>query len=437
MTVPATTQQTVLVTDCGRGSAIAFLRSLGRAGYRLIAADADPRSAGFRSKYTGERLVYASPRQDAAAYVEALIETCRRQHVDLVVPITDECLVPLAEARERFPENCRLAIPASEALETARDKAQTVALARRLGVPVPRTCVVHKLSEVTTAAAAFGFPLVLKPALSRAADGRGAMAALSVGFAGDAAELHAWLQALPVPCSVLLQESTPGVGVGVELLCHEGRPLAAFQHRRLREVPVTGGVSSLRESIPLDPMLYGYAARLLGELRWTGLAMVEFKLAADGPKLMEINGRVWGSLPLAVHSGVDFPRRLAELLLDGPPAENEAVESSYRMGLRCRNLPLDLVWMASVLLRRRRVSWLPFPPRRRALAVLADLFNPTLRFDVLSLRDPGPALASLRESVRCWLGKCLGRRRHPIPASPTAADTRGTIVSEPSQHAIT
>ena len=53
-------------------------------------------------------------------------------------------------------------------------------------------------------------------------------------------------------CAVLLQEYGPGEAHGVELLLVDGRPLAAFQHRRIHEVPLTGGASSLRESVPLS-----------------------------------------------------------------------------------------------------------------------------------------------------------------------------------------
>src|SRR3954449_2422268 len=167
-------------------------------------------------------------------------------------------------------------------------------------------------------------------------------------------------------CPALLQEYYAGEGHGVELLTDRGRPIAAFQHRRLHEVPFTGGASALREGVALDPELYGHAVRLLAELRWTGLAMVEFRVGPDGPLLMEINGRIWGSLPLAVKSGVDFPLRLVELHLGrrlDPVAGAKGAE-----GVRSRNLGLELVWIASVLRRERRYPFLPAPRRRDAVA---------------------------------------------------------------------
>ena len=49
-----------------------------------------------------------------------------------------------------------------------------------------------------------------------------------------------------------------------------------------------------------------------------------------------------GSLPLAVRSGMDFPGRLADLLLDGPPPPDAPVATDYRRGVRARNLRLEL-----------------------------------------------------------------------------------------------
>jgi hypothetical protein len=181
---------------------------------------------------------------------------------------------------------------------------------------------------------------------------------------------------------------------------YDGRPLAAFQHRRLREVPISGGASAFRESVALDPVLYDYAMRLLGELHWTGLAMVEFKVGKTGPRLMEINGRVWGSLPLAVQSGMDFPGRLVELYLWGPPQPGTPPVTAYQVGVRTRNLELEILWIASVLAGRRRYPFLETPPRSQGLVALVELLHPAYRCDILSLGDPRPGLAEVGQIAR-------------------------------------
>jgi len=237
-----------------------------------------------------------------------------------------------------------------------------------------------------------------------------AIEALSVCYADNPEQLAEQMACFEGRCPVLLQEYYRGSGQGVELLMHQGRPLAAFQHKRLREVPVNGGASAFRESVPLEPELYHHSVRLLETLSWTGLAMVEFKVGAEGPKLMEINGRVWGSLPLAVRAGMDFPGRLADLLLDGPPPEGTPVATDYRRGLRARNLRLDVGWIGAVLLGRRRYPYLPWPGRGAALGAVASLLDPRIADDHLSGSDPGPGLALLASIPGDGLGRLRGGR---------------------------
>jgi len=132
--------------------------------------------------------------------------------------------------------------------------------------------------------------------------------------------------------------------------------------------------------------------------------MVEFKVGSDGPKLMEINGRVWGSLPLAVHSGVDFPARLADLYLHGPPDPDVPPFVNYKAGVRVRNLELDLAWIRQVL-RGEQIDFPARMPRRReALSALVGILNPSYRFDILSLSDPRPGAVEVYH-IMTRLGK--------------------------------
>lgn len=401
----------VLVTDAGRGSAIAFIRSLGRRGWRVTAADADRASPGFRSRYVTDRLVYPPPIERADATVEAILGTVRRNGIDLVVPITDETGLPLAAARDSFAGLTCLALPDPAALAATHDKAVTLEVAERLGVPIPPTRSVETADEAVAAAAGMGWPVVVKPRVSRAPRPDGTVESFTVTYAGNENELRRRMAPLEGRTGVLLQRWLPGEGHGVELLAHRGRPIAAFQHRRLREVPVTGGASSLRESVALDPVLYGHATRLMSELGWTGLAMVEFRCTADGPVLMEINGRVWGSLPLAQRAGVDFPGRLADLLLDGPPAADVPPATDYRVGVRARNLRLDVSWLGAVLLGRRRYPYLPWPSRWAGVRVAVGLLDPRIGDDLLVADDPGPGLAQLVTIARDLVARGTGHAR--------------------------
>jgi predicted ATP-grasp superfamily ATP-dependent carboligase len=414
-------RRTVLVTDAARGSALAVVRSLGRAGFRVVAADADAGAPALRSRYAAVARSYPAPEQSAAALCDALYTIVREEHVDLVVPVTDFVLQPLAGERARFEAVTRLALADKSALDVTSDKQATLELAHRLGVPAPETRLVANAAEARAAAYELGWPVVVKPRVSKRV-GPG-VESFQVTYAASDAELEMRLRPLERHMPLLLQRWEAGVGYGVELLLHAGRPLAAFQHRRLREVPVTGGASAYRESVALDPTLYGHATRLLGALDWTGLAMVEFRVGPSGPRLMEINGRVWGSLPLAVAAGVDFPRLCAALLLDGEHALPTTPLGRYRIGVRRRDLQRDVAWIATVLGGRRRYRTLPFPRRRAALGALAGFLDPRRRLDAWARDDPLPALLEMNRVMhRLW-----AKRHAPSPDAPLTTLQRGTL----------
>jgi len=415
----------ILVTDAGRGSALAIIRSLGRRGWHVVAADADRGSPGFHSRYASGRVRYPSPAKDAAATVDRLHAAAIEHGIDLIIPVTDEVLLPLSEARDRFAGVCALAIPSAEALAVVGDKAATLELAARLGIPVPRSCLVTTAAEAIERAVDFRHPIVVKPVTSRVRTEAGAMTAFSVSYADGPASLGEAMAGLEGRTAALLQEYCPGEAYGVELLLADGRPVEAFQHHRLREVPFTGGASAYRESVPLDPILLDYAVRLLAELQWTGLAMVEFKVGPDGPRLMEINGRVWGSLPLAVRCGIDFPAGLAELILDGPTPGVSDPSSGYQptgyqpagyqpaaypTGIRMHNLDLEIAWILSVLRGKRRHPFLPIPPRRAAFGAALGLMRPGALYDVQTWTDPRPGLADVARIARKLVGKLAAER---------------------------
>ena len=378
--------RTVLVTDAARASAVVTIRSLVAAGWRVVAADPSQLAAGGRSRGVSARVRYPDPIADPEGAVAALARAVRDHEVDLLIPITDDIGAPLDAHRDAMPAGCTLALAPSAIRELVDDKAQTLEVAERCGVPVPKTVVTADLEEAVAAAEALGWPVVVKPARSRRYDPGAKVTRHEVGFGTDRDQVAALVRAAG-GAAVLVQEHCPGDAVGVEVLAVDGEVLVAFQHRRLRQVPLSGGPSSLRESVPVDPRLLEHSRALVRELGWTGLAMVELTDGPAGPRLMEINGRTWGSLGLAVAAGVDFPRLLADALLGHPPSRAPIPQP----GVRTRNLELELRWILAVG-RDRRPPFVARIPRREALRVAAGLLLPRPRFDVQRLADPLPGI---------------------------------------------
>jgi predicted ATP-grasp superfamily ATP-dependent carboligase len=264
-----------------------------------------------------------------------------------------------------------------------------------LGIPVPETYAVRTVAEALEISEKLAWPVVLKPTLSAKLHNGKNVESFNVSYANTTAELRELMAGYEGRCTVLMQEYFQGVGYGVELLMDKGREIAAFAHKRIREIPITGGASAYRESVKLDDTLYQQSLDFLKELQWTGLAMVEFKVRNNEARLMEINGRIWGSLPLAVASGVNFPLLLTRLYLDGPDSVRQHMNEDYKTGIFCRDLQRDLMWIVSVLGQRKKYPFLKVPRRVEAVKALAALFNPMTKSDLFSLDDPLPAFAEI------------------------------------------
>jgi len=106
----------------------------------------------------------------------------------------------------------------------------------------------------------------------------------------------------------LVQEEFQGVGVGYEAFCHKGKVMAHFMHKRKREYPVKGGSSTSRFSW-LHTGIAKDSKKLIKLTNWTGFIMLEYKYneRTNKYKLIECNPRPWGSIQLAIDSGINFP----------------------------------------------------------------------------------------------------------------------------------
>lgn len=334
---------------------------------------------------------YPDPLAATEAFVTWLLEHSRNNQYELIIPVTERTLVALSKRRDSF-RHVNIVMPDLNSLEIALDKSQTLQLADRVGVPRPRGVSLESLEQLAQLKESLKFPLVLKPSRS-IGSAEGGASHLQVSYAFDGNELEAGCVHALRFGPVLLQEFFPGIGVGIELIARKGEILYAFQHRRIHEVPLTGGGSSLRKSEPVIPQLLEASRRLIAALQWNGVAMVEFKLDPVSQEfcLMEINGRFWGSLPLAVAAGADFPAMLLEMQLEGTVSHPQA----YTNNVYCRLLSRDLHWYEAVLRGGADTRITNVPGNWAVIRELGLFFYPRHRFDVQALRDPVPGLVDI------------------------------------------
>lgn len=393
----------ILLTDGNERATLAAARSLVRAGHAVWVTAPTRVSLAGASRGVRSYVLATDPLNASAAYAAEVGGIVRREGVGLLLPMTDPSVEALLEHRSSLPADVVLPFPDLSTYRVASDKARVLDLARASGFGVPDTRLIATAAAADEALSdpAF-FPAVIKPHRS-VVSVNGTRHKTVVTPVADAAAARLVLAALPSSAfPVLLQRHVEGIGEGFFALRWRGRTVAMFAHRRLREKPPTGGVSVYRESIPLDEALVGPGGRLLDALDWQGVAMVECKReeATGRQVIMEVNGRFWGSLQLAIDAGVDFPALLVRC------AAGETVPECrhYELGIRSRWFWGDVDHLYLRLRDARTGS---------RLMALLDFFRVRPgrdRSEVWRWRDPAPFVVETLQWLRSLISHITPRR---------------------------
>lgn len=332
--------------------------------------------------------------QPAVAFGESgfndwLRELDRQHGFDLIIPATENSLLALQQLIDADELRRKAVLPPVESVEIALDKGRTLQVAAAAGIRIPRTQL-HSFGQA--ALPEVGFPVALKPVRSQVfMDARPRFIAARI--VRSAAEREAYLQRYLPLTDIQEQQYVQGIGYGVELLFQRGQLRWVFAHERLHELPLQGGGSTYRRAVEPVPELVAQCAAMAGSLAWHGLCMYEFKRGADGAFiLMEINPRLWGSVPLAIGAGVPFPWGLW-LIATGQDA---GAQPAFRAGLRARRLIADLEWMYANQRADHSDPLLLTRPRGLSLLEWGLPLLGKERWDHFSWSDPGPAKAECR-----------------------------------------
>ncbi len=309
----------------------------------------------------------------------------------MVMPTGDGAMAAVAQNYDALSELAHIGAPPPAIMERVLDKSLTLEAAKECGIPIPASHTVDDPSEVPNLIRNFQFPVIAKPVIRKGAN------TYRIKYFATAEQLLAELSSDEEAWrGALLQEYIPGVGKGIGVLMHDNDPVAMFQHRRIKELPYTGGVSVMAEAEAVDPKLGELAVSLLRQIEWQGVALVEYRYdPSDGRfALMEINGRYWGSLFLPYLAGVDFPYYEWQLA----HGERPQVPDTYKVGLQARWLVGDIARLHGILDGSHRSEIDPPAPWKETFRFIWN-FNPRTRGAIWSMADPMPAIAELRASL--------------------------------------
>jgi D-aspartate ligase len=277
------------VIDVGWVNGLAAIRSLGRAGIRVLAVDHRPSALGFRSRYA-ERFLSPDPFTDEGRFVNFV----RALGEVVVFPTHDDSLNAIAEYADDL--EVLTPFPAWDVLDRLQSKRVQLETAQAAGVDIP------ELDPST-------FPVIVKPDRPIEFKRRYKRQAFRCETPADLEDALAKTEEF----GAIVQEFVPGgddtlYTVG-SYLARDGKPLGVFCGRKLRQTPPGIGTCRVGEAVWV-PEVVDAALRLLAAFEYHGVSQVEFKRdARDGRfKLMEINPRLWQWHGLASACGVDLPR---------------------------------------------------------------------------------------------------------------------------------
>jgi hypothetical protein len=408
-----------LVLDGLARQALVTTRTLGRDGLRLATAESsDLCDSGFgvptfASRWSSRTHRLPSYHEQPHDYAREVIDLVSASPTRAVIPSMDGSIAALRPWRSCFEQHgVGLALSSEQALDAANDKNQTLALAAELGIPCPRSIRIDCVEDTRAALSEVGYPAVIKPTQSWVSNTDCSTRVVSRAVRSEAEGMQYVEELIMLGGSPVVQQMANGPREAVTVFYANGQVWATFAQVAYRTTPVLGGVSVVREGIPMPTDTEAAALDLVRNLNLEGCCEVEFRRDAAGrPLLMEINARLSGSIEVSVRSGVPFPT----LLWQWAAGERLTAVPGYRPGIKMRYLKGDMKWLWENIERRGRQP--DGVPPQTAIATFAKDFMRRQSYDYLDRQDLGPAVAALAANVN------LARRKFTNGSHRSAEQT--------------
>jgi len=345
-----------------------LLRKLAKDGVTVVGADVETYPLGLHSRYCGKYYTYKA--DSSLDIITSLLDILMRERPDVLIPVkhTRE----LVEYRDQIERYVRMLLPVRESYQVADDNRTTLEECRSLGIPAPR---IYSREEATSLLEKHDtneseILLVVKPR-------RDFGGARGVNYVKNPGDLEQSLRYIEEGFGeAVIQEYIPGEANSMHsinlLFDRAGRLLSSFSYRKIRQYPMTGGVSghfmSVHERECVDMVMPFFE-----KWKWQGPAEVEYKIDARDNKatIIEINPRYSGNIAFALSCGVDFHSLHCMAALGRPVSAGEVC--SYDAGIKG-------VWpyyYLKSLLRELRSDARPWAVLRREMILLKGT-----RFDI-------------------------------------------------------
>lgn len=380
----------VIITDIKYRMTLSPIWELGHKGYDITAVSyGDVRASerlGFFSKHVSSKEVITDE-----TFCERIEEICKTDR-PVLLPGNRRSLTHVIRNRERLSACCDFLVPDESVLMTADDKSAMYRIAEKVGVPTPFTTTLADHDSIEAMADCIRFPCIIKyrngEVLGMKPAERYTVVSDRKSFIDAYSKMHA-IDANPIASDYI---SGRDIGVAV-VMNQEHEPIQFLCYESLREYPIQGGPTCFLRTIH-STKLVEYSVRLLREIHFTGIAMLDFKGTPEDPYFLEINPRLWGSAAITYLSKCDFFEsyvRGATEHTDGLDAET--AEPSYRLNTKMRFTPQSLVCFAAHMAHSSGKG-------RILLQYAKSLLDPFVHDGLFTLNDPIPYVKYIQNLIR-------------------------------------
>jgi len=372
--------------------ALGIIRSLGRHGIPVYLMHNSNLCIGRFSRYT-KRFIKTPSTNSESEFIDFMIEFAEKNQVKdwILIPTNDIFVEILSRNKIILEEYYKVPTPKWDIIKFALNKKLTYSIAKKIGIPIPRTFYPKDIEELKAMMPELTFPALVKPAIAHHFWYRVGVKMFRANTPEELIQKYLEASRILDSSEIMIQELIPG---DLNLLYtfgsffKEGRPLAIWTGKKIRQRPMDFGncTCAISERVP---ELVEIGTRFLNAIDYYGLSELEIKKdCRDGEfKLIEMNARTWLWHSLAIRCGIDFPYLLYKDMVD----EKVPSVTSFRENIKWMHIYTDLGVMAKETL--------------KGDMKLRDYIS-TLRgekeFAVLSLDDPLPFIAETLTLPYLW-----------------------------------
>ena len=311
-------QPPVLLAMPGYHGTLAAVRSLGRAGIPITAADPERLAIGKWSKYTTTRVRCPKVR-DSDRFIAWLLEFSRGRPRHVLLPTSDDTAWLYAQHRDELSQHFYVAAPHVSVLHRLLNKRLLAENAASVGLLTPRTFFPTSLEDIPSIAREAKFPVLVKPTTQVMYGPR--TKGFFVEHARDLQPVYARLSREPY--GKALREFDPSAlfpmvqefhaaaaarGVySIAGYAREQRIVASRAARKVLQWPRRLGIGVCFEEAPLLPELQSGLQRLLERVGFSGTFEVEFLEDEGGHSLIDFNPRIYNQMGFEVSRGLPLP----------------------------------------------------------------------------------------------------------------------------------